>query len=134
MKIEVSNGDFFDRHSILSIKLDRIEDEEKLSFVQREIDNMRNQLHSMYIYLPVLKSESYIKLKEVNDELWDIEDRIRQKEDLGEFDEEFIDLSRKIYQKNDYRFRLKNQIDLDTNSDLQEQKSHRTCVNNDTGL
>tara|TARA_Y100001938_G_C8098038_1_gene439473 strand:- start:3322 stop:3726 length:405 start_codon:yes stop_codon:yes gene_type:complete len=134
MNIEVSNGDFFDRFSILNIKKKRITDEGKLEFIEKDLNKMRNQIHSQYIYMPVLDSEAYMDLYKVNDELWDIEDRIRQKEDLGEFDEEFIDLSRKIYLKNDLRFRLKNRIDLDTESSIQEQKSHRTCERHDTSV
>ncbi len=134
MYIEVSNGDFFDRFSILNIKKDRIEDKDKLAFIEIELNKMRNQIHSQYIYMPVLSSDDYRDLYEVNDQLWDIEDRIRQKEELKEYDEEFIGLSRKIYIKNDLRFRLKNKIDTDTDSKLQEQKSHKTCERHDTSV
>ena len=46
---------------------------------------------------------------------------------MDEYDEEFIDLSRKIYTMNDKRFNLKNEINNMTSSEYKEQKSHVSC-------
>ena len=53
--------------------------------------------------------------------------RVFEKEKLQEFDDEFIQLARKVYITNDRRFNLKNKINEMTNSEFKEQKSHDDC-------
>ena len=60
----------------------------------------------------------------MNQELWDIEDRIRVKERNKEFDQEFIALARSVYQTNDKRAEIKKEINLHTGSNLVEEKSY----------
>ena len=55
-------------------------------------------------------------MREVNQKLWKIEDRLREKEKLQEFDEEFIELARSVYITNDERARIKRQINEETGS------------------
>ena len=40
MKVEVAIGEVFDKITILDIKLERISDEDRLSFVQKEKDTL----------------------------------------------------------------------------------------------
>ena len=63
-------------------------------------------------------------LRTVNRRLWDLEDRIRIKERLGAFDEEFIRLARSIYVENDQRSEIKRAINELTGSELVEEKSY----------
>jgi hypothetical protein len=56
--------------------------------------------------------------------LWEIEDAIREKERLGEFDNEFIELARQVYITNDSRAALKMRINIMYNSDMVEEKSY----------
>jgi hypothetical protein len=63
-------------------------------------------------------------LKTVNQALWCIEDRIRLKERLSQFDEEFIALARSVYTHNDERARIKRALNALTNSPLVEEKSY----------
>ena len=124
MLVNVSVGEYFDKFSILQIKSEKIVDPSKLTHVIKE----RSYLESIMEDLShILESDSYRDLHEVNLALWDIEDRIRQKEDLKEYDDEFIDLSRKIYIMNDERFNHKNEISKMASSEYMEQKSHRNC-------
>ena len=46
------------------------------------------------------------------------------KEKLKEFDQDFIDLARSVYFTNDQRFEVKNKINTETGSLIQEQKSY----------
>ena len=124
MKVEVSNGEFFDKFSILEIKSKRMEDEDKLQHVNKEKGILESVVGNLS---HIFNSEVYSKLHDINNQLWDIEDRIREKEKLEEYDDEFIDLSRKIYIMNDERFNCKNAINEITSSEYKEQKSHRTC-------
>jgi hypothetical protein len=64
-------------------------------------------------------------LTEVNSSLWDVEDKLRVFESEKKFDNEFIELSRKVYYTNDERFRLKNEINLITSSKIREVKDYK---------
>jgi hypothetical protein len=61
----------------------------------------------------------------VNFQLWKIEDDIRKKEKSQEFDQEFIDLARAVYFTNDRRAEIKKQINLQSGSNLVEEKSYQ---------
>tara|TARA_R100001594_G_C3840421_1_gene215701 strand:- start:241 stop:447 length:207 start_codon:yes stop_codon:yes gene_type:complete len=63
-------------------------------------------------------------LKTINEELWKIEDDIREKEKQHLFNEEFIALARSVYKTNDERASVKNAINMETNSTLVEEKSY----------
>lgn len=63
-------------------------------------------------------------LKAINLKLWQIEDDIRIKEFNGEFDDEFIQLARSVYQVNDHRANLKKAINLNYGSNLIEEKEY----------
>ena len=120
MKAEVSNGEILDKLSILEIKLDNVKDESKLENIGRE----HTDLSFVASHIPASPLELYNDLKSVNQELWDIEDRIRVKERNKEFDQEFIALARSVYQTNDKRAEIKKEINLHTGSNLVEEKSY----------
>ena len=66
----------------------------------------------------------YNKLILVNTNLWDIEDNLRVMEKEKKFNDDFIELARKVYFTNDERFRLKNEINMVTNSEIREVKDY----------
>ena len=120
MKAEVPNGEILDKLSILEIKLDNVKDESKLENIGRE----HTALSLVASHIPASPLELYNDLKSVNQELWDIEDRIRVNERNKEFDQEFIALARSVYQTNDKRAEIKKEINLHTGSNLVEEKSY----------
>jgi hypothetical protein len=63
-------------------------------------------------------------LRDVNGKLWDIEDRIRDKERAGTFDAEFVELARAVYFTNDERAAIKKTINTRLGSALVEEKSY----------
>lgn len=63
-------------------------------------------------------------LKTVNEELWVIEDDIREKESNKAFDDRFIELARSVYITNDRRSDIKRVINLKLGSDFVEEKSY----------
>ena len=119
MKIEVSNGELLDKLSILEIKLDRLENQEQKSNVQKEHDLLKNAATA--IDWP---EGIYAELRNVNWKLWCIEDKIREKEWKGDFDKEFIKLARSVYKTNDKRVRIKKEINVLTTSALVEEKQY----------
>ncbi|MFI4970357.1 MAG: DUF6165 family protein, partial [Lysobacterales bacterium] len=64
-------------------------------------------------------------LRAVNEALWDIEDRIRDKERAQAFDAGFIELARSVYFRNDERAAIKRTINAKLGSTLVEEKSYQ---------
>jgi len=64
------------------------------------------------------------ELECVNQELWEIEDRIRDCERQGDFGSGFIELARAVYKTNDGRAALKRRINEIAGSELIEEKSY----------
>ncbi|MCE5346739.1 MAG: DUF6165 family protein [Bacteroidales bacterium] len=120
MKIEVSNGEIIDKLTIIQIKLERIKDKAKLVNLQKEYDVLISVSSSVISTTDPL----YLALYEVNCDLWDIEDRIRDLERKKDFGDEFISVARSVYFKNDKRSELKRQINIKTSSGLIEEKSY----------
>ncbi|MGH8473582.1 MAG: DUF6165 family protein [Gammaproteobacteria bacterium] len=116
-------GDFIDRLTILDIKSERVEDPVKLRNIEHERAALR-RIWSDSAYSSVSIEGEQRRLKRVNAELWEVEDRIRIKEQRGEFDGEFIALARSVYRLNDRRARVKRAINLKLGSDLIEEKSY----------
>jgi hypothetical protein len=120
MKIEVSNGEIIDKLTIIQIKLERIKDKAKLVNLQKEY----NELFDVSASIISTSDALYISLYEVNCELWDIEDHIRDLERKKDFSEDFISTARAVYIKNDKRSELKREINIKTSSGLMEEKSY----------
>ena len=123
MKIEVSIGEIIDKLTILEIKKTNISDSNKLLNINKEfdylVDIVENQLGLSR------RDIFYIDLLDINKKLWDIEDKIRNKERLKSFDEEFIELSRSVYFTNDERSKIKKKINDITGSNFSEEKSYK---------
>ena len=121
-KVEVSNGELIDKYTILLIKNLKIKDKDKLKNVNNELNILKpyiDELNSKYDLLKLTH-----QLQEINSKLWDIEDNIRKKEKLKEFDNDFIDLARSVYYTNDDRANIKLEINNLTKSNIVEVKSY----------
>src|SRR5210317_1803273 len=110
MKIEVSIGEIVDKLSILQIKKLNILDEEKLINVKKEYDYLLQVVESDLNFST--SDELYEELFITNKKLWDIEDKIRDKERDKSFDDEFIELARSVYFTNDERSKIKKDINI----------------------
>lgn len=117
--IPVSIGELFDKYSILQIKSEKIKDSNKLILINKELNYLKNIIYNLKIDLKMITT-----IKEINSTLWFIEDEIREKEFKKEFDNEFILLARLVYQTNDKRSQIKNEINILFNSDIIDIKSY----------
>ena len=129
MKIEVSNGELLDKVSILRLKLQHITDDEKRKHALKEHEELVVEMMNLTDSLPNKETEyDYLqlfdKLMEVNSVLWSLEDRIRDKEKRNNFDQDFIEIARAIYFKNDERATIKRKINELTGSSFVEVKSY----------
>jgi len=118
----ISVGELIDKLSILKIKTLRIKNEDKLFYIHKEY-NILYKLTEIYLQNKNVE-QLYEELLNINSELWDIEDRIRELEKIKSFDKEFVETARKVYMTNDKRFEIKNKINLITESEIQEVKGY----------
>lgn len=121
----VSFGELLDKIVILEIKEERIVDEAKLVNVRNELYNLRAILPASLVdNLAVTPWEKL--LREANRELWELEDRIRDKERSDDFGQEFVETARLIYRTNDKRAHAKKMINTICGSDIVEEKSYQS--------
>ena len=121
--VEISVGELLDKISILEIKKEKIKDPEKLKFINDEYNILKDQLNKN------VKSDQKIgdlfrSLKEINAELWIIEDDKRLCEKNSDYGEKFIKLSRNIHFLNDDRAKIKLNINNHTGSKIKEIKEY----------
>jgi hypothetical protein len=119
----VSWGELIDKVTILEIKRKRLKRPEALADVAKELS-----LPSALADGAIADRADVMSLKRrlaaVNEDLWDIEDRIRLEEAARTFDEGFIELARSVYKRNDERAAIKRTINLALSSELIEEKSY----------
>ena len=121
--IPISWGELFDKITILQIKSEKILSPASLKNIDRELKQLSLVFDKAFTEnsLALKLAE---ELKEINFKLWDIEDRIREKEKKKVFDNEFIQLARNVYIKNDQRSVIKRTINEAFGSELIEEKSY----------
>lgn len=120
--IPVSVGELIDKLSILHVKQTKINNPEKLAYVNKEFELLYN-FSSVYLNNEEI-SKLYHELVNTNSELWEIEDMLRVIEAEKTFDSKFVELSRSVYHTNDKRFSLKNEINERTSSEIREVKEY----------
>jgi len=119
MNVEVSIGEIVDKYTILTIKKIKMSNDN----VIKEWDYIRNVLELNLSQ--VLDDVLTLDLYKVNENLWDVEDGIRDCERNGEFNGEFIELARSVYKLNDHRASIKKEINIKYGSNFIEEKSYQ---------
>jgi len=120
---EISAGEFFDKLSILEIKLNKIKDLVLLNEVKKEYEIL-NESKNKDINFSKEIEILYKDLKETNEKLWKIEDEIRLCEKNSDFKDKFIQLSRDVYFTNDKRSKTKSEINKILGSNIKEVKQY----------
>lgn len=120
LHVPVSVGEYCDKLTILAIKAKRIEDPGKREQVLREMS-------SLHAVRPALSPEvigMMTALSAVNEQLWDVEDDIRDFEKRQDFGSQFVETARSVYRLNDRRASIKQRINHESGSYLSEQKEY----------
>ena len=125
INVPISPGELIDKITILEIKTERIDDQQKLFNVKTELALLEKVWEQSDYAGTEMVSEKRSELKSINEKLWVIEDGLRLKESRAEFDSEFIELARSVYFTNDHRARVKKEINIGVGSDLVEEKSYQ---------
>ena len=126
IQILIGIGEAYDRLTILEIKLEHIRDAKKIKNISNEYDFL---LGKIAVIVPPKDEDGSLakatyRLKEVNQELWDIEEALREYEKDNDFGELFVKLARNVYKFNDERSALKKTISQCHNSYFIEEKSY----------
>ena len=121
--VPISWGELLDKITILEIKELKISSFTAKENIKKELNYLLEiaKLDNLPKEVDELKSE----LSKVNHKLWVVEDQIRDKELVYEFDEIFIELARSVYKLNDLRAKTKKTINLILSSELIEEKSYK---------
>ena len=122
--VPISPGELLDKITILEIKSERMSDEEKIANVRLELD-LLNSTWSERVTADDTVIRIHAQLKRINEALWEIEDDIRDKERLREFDERFVELARSVYFTNDKRAAAKKELNTHLGSEIVEEKSYQ---------
>ena len=126
----VAWGEIFDKFTILQIKADFLqkannpENLQKLQNVNNEKSLIQQVIGDLQKFPPDLQN-LISQLHEINLQLWHIEDSKRNHERQKLFDNDFIELARNVYFKNDKRAEIKKQINLLLGSEIVEEKSYQ---------
>ena len=124
IQVPVSPGEVLDKITILEIKSERMTDPEKVANVRLELALLQ-QTWSQAVSEDEVIRDLHAQLKEINEALWEIEDDIRDKERVKEFDQRFIELARSVYFTNDRRSEVKKKLNLHLGSQIIEEKSYQ---------
>ena len=121
---EISVGELFDKITILNIKIKKIEDQQKLKNILKELNTLNEQANKIDIPDKLSLDYQVKKLQSINEELWDIENFKRECEANKDFSENFIKLSRDVHILNDDRAQIKLKINELTGSKIKEIKEY----------
>lgn len=123
LKVEVSVGELLDKITILEIKAERVSDPDKLTNINTELESLRRTWALSPLSAQDI-ADQMTHLKAINEELWDIEDGIREFEAKRSFGDEFVRLARSVYHSNDRRAAIKRELNVKLGSRLVEEKSY----------
>ena len=120
---EISPGELLDKISILEIKLEKVKDKNSQEEIKKEYKILK-EIQTNSIKMTDKIKNLVQSVKNVNIELWDIEDKLRIYEKNRDFGKNFIELARGVYFKNDERAKLKNEINEILESNIREIKQY----------
>ena len=120
---EISAGELLDKLSILEIKLNKIKNPALLKEIKKD-HNIINEAKNKNINSSDEINVLYTDLKKINEQLWEIEDKIRLCEKNSDFKDKFIQLARDVYFKNDKRSKIKSEINKISGSNIREVKQY----------
>jgi Family of unknown function (DUF6165) len=123
IRVPISPGELIDKLTILQIKAARMTDAAKVANVRTELALLEETWRASP-YSATDIDQQWAALRSINEKLWDIEDRIRDKERERKFDQEFIELARAVYITNDERAAVKREINTKLGSKIVEEKSY----------
>jgi hypothetical protein len=123
--VPISVGELFDKITILSIKMMKIHDVDKLRNINLEITELNHILEENNYQAAPEFDDLYSELMATNLRGWELEEDIRIKQREGEIDAEFAAITNQTHLNNDHRMKIKREINRIYNSAIVEEKSYK---------
>jgi len=120
---EISTGELLDKISILEIKLEKIKDNTSQKEINKEYKILKEVQNSNIEMTEKIKT-LFKEIKNVNLDLWNIEDKLRFCEKNKDFGQTFVELARNVYLNNDKRSKIKSKINEISSSNIKEIKQY----------
>ena len=120
---EISAGELLDKISILEIKLEKVKGKTNQEEINKEYKILKEVQNSSIEVTEKLKI-LFKEIKELNLNLWNIEDKLRVCEKNKDFGQTFIELARDVYLNNDKRSKIKSEINKILGSNIKEIKQY----------
>ena len=117
----ISLGELIDKITILQIKTKHLQGK-ALDNVREELKALNTIFNNLHLNID---PKLIRRLEKINQELWQIENAIRDHEHQKSFGETFIRLARSVYQRNDCRTEIKKEINTIYGSTLVEEKTYQ---------
>ena len=120
---EISVGELLDKVSILEIKLDKVKNEDSRKEINKEYKILK-ELQKSKVEMTDKMKLLFKDIKNVNQNLWNIEDKLRICEKNKDFGQNFVKLARNVYFNNDKRSKIKREMNKISDSDIKEIKQY----------
>jgi len=120
---EISIGELLDKISILEIKLEKVKGKTNQEEINKEYKILK-EVQSSSIEVTEKLKILFQEIKEVNLNLWNVEDKLRICEKNKDFGQNFIKLARDVYLNNDKRSKIKSKINEVLGSNIKEIKQY----------
>ena len=120
---EISPGELLDKISILEIKLEKVKDKNSQEKIKKEYKILK-EIQNYSIKLTDKIKDLFQSLKNINIELWNVEDKLRIHEKNKDFSKNFVELARGVYFNNDKRAKIKSKINETLGSNINEIKQY----------
>jgi hypothetical protein len=122
--VPTSPGQVLDRITILQIKAAKTDGLPSHGVVMAELTELL-RLWNAAVTPSAELADLEKELRDVNAELWEVEDRLRLFEKNSDFGTQFVQAARSVYKLNDERFRLKRRVDALLRCELSETKLYK---------
>ena len=121
VRVPVSYGELLDKISSLQIKRENAEAGQRRDNVEAELAALETARRNS-VALDEDALALFRRLRDVNAQLWVVEDSLRECERRRDFQAHFIDLARSVYRLNDERAEIKRGLNERLGSALVEEK------------
>ena len=124
--IPTAPGELIDKITVLKIKKERISHLERVVNIERELSMLEEARKKHFPDTEELLGkiqELEDRLREANETIWHMGEKIRELIDAKNFSQDFIDVSLKIHLSNDIRAAIKKEINVLLGSPIIEEKS-----------
>ena len=120
---EISAGELLDKISILEIKRQKVKDKTNQAEIEKEYKILK-EVQNSNIEMTEKLETLFKEIKQVNLDLWNVEDKLRVCEKNKNFGQAFIELARNVYLNNDKRSKIKSEINKILGSNIKEIKQY----------